>query len=346
MVRDYKLNTHINNINQCRYLAKEIEKIRGNGSASVDKLVTVFMDFHEATGVSQLKHLTKEDYNGYIEQLRERVADEAGKKLEMSTVVGRLSYLNTAIETICRTNRITSLDFIRSPSKCDFRRATDTTDKANSPEAAKAWRNRLESQAAAGDKFAAGLRHATELMGAFGLRYREASACKLDDKNSNALYLEVDRKDQTKCGKYRRIEITADSQRQALESAKAFAKQNHMRSLIPADMTLQQCRGRAYREVEKFRDETGFDYRYHGERHEYAHRKYASEWGKLAGHEVQCPAVMGLGGRKNAAKWFAAVQSQTGLSKYQVRELDEKIRLSVSTDLGHGRTDVTATYLG
>jgi len=350
MAREYKLNTHINNVRQCQYMAREIQSFRGNGSASANKLTTVLVFTHEATGLSQLKNITKEDYDSIVEQLKERICEaeggEAAKPLAVETAVGMLSKLNTAIKTMCEINQLPAKDFIKDPSKLDLRRSTDVSDKANNPEATEAWRNHLENRATEGDNFCAGLKHMTELMSAFGLRYREASAIKLDVKDPNALHLNVDRKDMPKCGRFRRIEITTEAQREALRAAKDFARANHMRSLIPADMSLEQCRGRAYREVVKFQEQTGHNYHYHGERHEYAHRKYTTLWEQLSGHAVQCPAVMGLGGRANSSEWLKATQAETGLSRFRIEQLDEKIRLRVSEDLGHGRVDVTLTYLG
>ena len=136
MVRDYKLNTHINNIRQCQYMAREIQRFRGNGSASADKLTTVLVFAHEATGLGQLKNITKEDSDSIVEQLKERIceaeSDEAAKPLTIETAVGMISKLNTAIKTICEINQLPAKDFVKDPSKLDLRRSTDVSNKANS----------------------------------------------------------------------------------------------------------------------------------------------------------------------------------------------------------------------
>ena len=303
-------------------------------------------DFHDSTGVSKLQRATTSDVEIWIEQLKDRIQPAPLNNTPMpdylteNTVVGMVSRFNTVLHHIGRD------DLIKTPSEWGFKRSTDFSNKANPPEAAAAMRNILKTEANNGNLFSASLLQAVELMRAFGLRYREAVAIKLDHKDPGAAYLEMEKQDQTKCHKYRRIEITTESQRETLQSAKNFAKSNAMRSLIPNDMTLNQSQDAAYRKAQAVRDATGLKYHFHGERHAYAHQKYTALWQERTGYPIACPAALGLGGRKLRGEWQRQAIATTGLSKSRLLEMDKQIRLKVSEDLGHGRVDVTLTYLG
>jgi len=45
-------------------------------------------------------------------------------------------------------------------------------------------------------------------------------------------------------------------------------------------------------------------------------------------------------------EWVEYAKQETGLSEKEIKDLDKKIRLQVSEDLGHSRVSITKTYLG
>lgn len=120
----------------------------------------------------------------------------------------------------------------------------------------------------------------------------------------------------TKGGRPRNIPITSDLQRQELVRAVALAGTG---SLIPADKTYKAHLAT----FEKQTHEQGIG-RTHGLRHGYAQRRYK----QLT--KVDCPAVSG---------------SKRKLSDKE-KEIDKKVRLIISEELGHSRINITSVYLG
>lgn len=153
------------------------------------------------------------------------------------------------------------------------------------------------------------------LQAAFGLRREES--IKINPKWADqAEYLRL--KDTwTKGGKYREIPITNEAQRAALDHAKQVA---NGASLIPAELR--------YRDhLQKFRYEcnrAGIN-GVHGLRHKYAQDRYRQLTGWAA------PAV---GGPKSKQ-----------LNELQ-KAKDREARLTLSKEMGHGREQITAVYLG
>jgi integrase len=121
----------------------------------------------------------------------------------------------------------------------------------------------------------------------------------------------------TKGGRPRDIPIATEAQRALLDEAKRFAGQG---SLIPE--------GRLYRDqLKTFRaqcERVGL-HGVHGLRHRYAQQRYLEKTGWA------CPAVGG--------------PSRRALSAEQ-REVDTRVRLEISAELGHARLQVVAIYLG
>lgn len=145
----------------------------------------------------------------------------------------------------------------------------------------------------------------------FGLRREEAMKiipAKADE--GDKIHLQAS---WCKGGRERYIPITTDSQREALEQAKALAGTG---SLIPAKLSYVQH----MRVFEKQMREAGLG-RSHGARHAYAQRRYQDMVGR------RCPA--------------AGVKTPQS-RKEEIRE----IRLLISRELGHTRESITAVYLG
>jgi hypothetical protein len=153
------------------------------------------------------------------------------------------------------------------------------------------------------------------LQEAFGLRREESIKIRPSwADEGNALRL----KDSwTKGGRERVVPIGTVEQRAVLNEAKQLAKGG---SLIPEGSTYKD-------QLKAFRAEckrVGIN-GVHGLRHRYAQTRYFEKTG------WQCPARGGP-----TAKQLTPEQ----------RSVDQRARLEVSAELGHGRGQVTATYLG
>ncbi|WP_373889350.1 phage integrase N-terminal domain-containing protein [Massilia sp. TS11] len=153
------------------------------------------------------------------------------------------------------------------------------------------------------------------LQEAFGLRREES--IKIDPKWADQVdYLRL--KDSwTKGGKYREVPITTERQRAALDHATQVANGG---SLIPAQLRYKD-------QLQRFRFEchrAGIN-GVHGLRHKYAQDRYKQLTGWAA------PAA---GGPKS--KELNALQ----------KAKDREARLTLSKEMGHGREQITAVYLG
>lgn len=120
-----------------------------------------------------------------------------------------------------------------------------------------------------------------------------------------------------KGGRDRAIPILTDEQRQLLAQARTLARG---RSLIPPQLMYRQQMKRYENTCLKI----GLD-RAHGLRHRYAQQRYVA----LTGFE--CHAVSGVSARMLSKAHWA---------------LDKMARAVITQELGHGRLQVTAVYLG
>ena len=149
----------------------------------------------------------------------------------------------------------------------------------------------------------------------FGLRREEAIKIrpKAADKGQ-VLWLKAS---WTKGGRAREIPIRTDSQRRALEEAKALVGAG---ALIPADKNYKQQKNRYEGQCIRAGHSN-----MHGLRHAYAQRRYE----ELTG--FKSPRAGG--------------PLRSTLSNDQ-RALDKKARAVISRELGHNREQITTTYLG
>lgn len=123
----------------------------------------------------------------------------------------------------------------------------------------------------------------------------------------------------TKGGRPREVPIQTASQREVIDQAKALV-QLKTASLIPAQLTYVQ----QLHKYQNWCSRVGL-HQMHGLRHAYAQDRFL----ELAGYP--CPAA---GGPHHDA--LTAVQ----------READFDARILISAELGHGREQITAAYLG
>ena len=159
------------------------------------------------------------------------------------------------------------------------------------------------------------VRCSLELQQAFGLRREEAIKIKptLAD-NGDHLLLKAN---WTKGGKARAIPILTEAQRHALERAKTLAGQG---SLIPAHRRYVDQR----RIYERHSANAGLS-RLHGLRHQYAQQRY-----------------------EDLTSWKApnAGGPTSGCLTPEQKAVDLNARIMISRELGHGREQITAVYLG
>jgi integrase len=159
------------------------------------------------------------------------------------------------------------------------------------------------------------LKMSLKLQAAFGLRREEAMKIQ-PGKADHGDHLILDAS-WCKGGRDRTIPVLNEAQRELLEEAKVLARG---RSLIPVQRTYVEQMKRYENTCIKI----GLE-RAHGLRHNYAHQRYV----ELTG--VQCAAVSGISVRDLSAELQAA---------------DKNARAIITRELGHGRLQVTAVYLG
>lgn len=156
------------------------------------------------------------------------------------------------------------------------------------------------------------------LMKEFGLRLTEAiliRPCVSDTGTSLVV------KEGTKGGRTRVVEIASESQRQAIDRARALSSGTPNRALVPPGKTPQQARSRIYYICKKVGLEIGtLGLNPHGLRHGFANDLYETVAGT--------PPVV------------------RGASTILNRAADERARLAVSQALGHKRLSITAAYTG
>lgn len=168
-----------------------------------------------------------------------------------------------------------------------------------------------------------------ELQRNFGLRFEEsakldaARALREAEKTGS-----VSIKDGTKGGRARTIPITSHAQITALQRAAAM---QDGRSMIPAEQNYREFRQEAYREIGRH------PVNFHGERHHYAQTRYRDLLG------AECPVKAGI---KHGRAHHEYLAKELGVSVAHARMQDQEIRSEVARELGHGRIDVTNSYLG
>jgi site-specific recombinase XerC len=176
----------------------------------------------------------------------------------------------------------------------------------------KAWELKAAHLARINDEYVA---LSLQLQAEFGLRREEAI------KFSPGFAIQVDhvrlKASWTKGGRARTVPIRTDAQRQLLEAVKALAKGG---ALIPPNRNYVEQLHRYERQVRNAGIKNP-----HGLRHAYAQRRYEE-----------------LTGWKAPLAGGPASQSLT----IEQRALNEGARETISRELGHGREQISAVYLG
>ena len=101
--------------------------------------------------------------------------------------------------------------------------------------------------------------------------------------------------------------------------------------MIPAEQNYREFRQEAYREIGRH------PVNFHGERHHYAQTRYRDLLG------AECPVKAGI---KHGRAHHEYLAKELGVSVAHAKMLYQEIRSEVARELGHGRIDVTNSYLG
>lgn len=266
-------------------------------------------------GIRDMRQVEKVHLQQYAAQLRVRY--DRGE-MKASTTQNYLSAINRVME-IARGDKAVHLDPV-TEADLPHRSGICTESRAVSPEAHHVALE-LVSERIGG---------LLDLQREFGLRFEEsaklnaARALTQAERNGSVRIL-----DGTKGGRARVVPLTRPEPQLAALRASARIQGEH-RSLIPATQSYAEFRGVAYREI------ASTSIHFHGERHSYAQDRYQV----LVG--APCPVVAGVSHREHHPYLSRTLQISTA----DARERDHTARLQIALEMGHGRIDVTNSYLG
>jgi site-specific recombinase XerD len=256
--------TSFRNEHQASYLARDISSFFNRGSSLENRIETVLNSLREWTGTRSLKQLDSQRVEAFVSTLQERVANGG---LTRRTAENYLSALNRVIEyTNQRLDR--NLETI-SPKEVNLSRGSfQYVDRAISRETHEKFVSFLSEKQ---DIRAQALRYSVELQREFGLRLRESLAIKAEtiERALSTNVLHLTRDDLTKNAREREIPVRTESQREVLEKAYEFMKENNLFSLAPTQ-TLKEQYNYAYEVKKEFERTTNESFSFHGERHAFA----------------------------------------------------------------------------
>jgi len=261
-----KLGFQVNfkNEHKASHLAREIAQYFHRGSSLENRIETVLNTLRETLGVKSLKKVDQDVAKAYVDYLRGQV--EAGE-LSRKTAENYLSAFNRVLEYV--NDRLGKNIETFSPKAENLSRGSfEFVDRAVSKETHEKFVSFLAEKQ---DIRAQALSHSVGLQREFGLRLRESLAIK-EETIREALstgILHLGREDGTKNGREREIPIRTEEQRQTLEKAYEFIKENNLFSLAPTT-TLREQYNYAYEVKREFERETNEKFNYHGERHAFA----------------------------------------------------------------------------
>jgi site-specific recombinase XerD len=256
--------TSFKNAHQASFLAKDIASYFNRGSSLENRIETVLNHLREWTLTKSLKQLNNQRIEAFVQTLQDKVNNgEISKK----TAENYISALNRIIEyTNMRLDK--NLETV-SPREHNLSRGSFVyQDRAVSQETHEKFLNFLSSKE---DIRAQALVHSVELQRAFGLRLRESLAIKSTtvERALETGILRLGKEDGTKNSREREIPILTENQREALEKALDFMKENGLFSLAPTEHLKEQYNF-AWNMAKEFRRETGETFSFHGERHAFA----------------------------------------------------------------------------
>ena len=264
-----KPQINFRNEHKASYLAHEIAQSLNRGSSLENRLKTILNQIREETGAKNLKQLSNDRIQIYVDTLRDRL--EEGE-ISRATASSYVSALNRIIE-YANEHANTKLDTINAKDYGLSRGGIEYRDRVVSQETHNAFKDFLEQQ---GNTKAQALSYSVELQREFGLRLRESIQIK-QDTIKQALkdgVLHLSRQDGTKNSQPRNIPIRNEAQIQALKSALSFMQENNLRSLAPTEHIKEQYYY-AQNIKQNFNHISDTKMDFHGERQHYAQERYS-----------------------------------------------------------------------
>ena len=220
------------------YLARDIVKNAGRGSATAEKISIVLNEIHKSDHISSLNRISNETVKNYETYLKSAVDN---KELAPHTAQSYSSAMNSIINYInLRTNKnLTKI----SAESLGIKNSIQYGGKSTSPELfAKVYDRLNESQQIKQD-----------LQRNFFLRAKESHCIKKDTietaLKSGILKLNDKNNDGTKNSRYRAVELRTEAQRNALIRALDYMNTHNQKSLIENDKKYKQAQSKYYRDI-------------------------------------------------------------------------------------------------
>ena len=181
------------------------------------------------------------------------------------------------------------------------------------------------------------VRIATTLQRDLGLRLEESLKLKVTDKTiETAERTGQIRIEKTK-GNRPRVVPVSEKGLKALKEARDWQKEHNASANIPTSISYQQMAKFVKNQYSSFKEDAGLDrFSPHGNRHAYAQERFMQLTGE------QCPLASGRFEEDN----ILAIAESRGVSTDEAREIDAQARAEIAEELGHGRDEITRTYLG
>jgi site-specific recombinase XerD len=264
MSRGLGFQVNFKNEHKASHLAREIAQYFHRGTSLENRIETVLNTLRDEIGVKSLKKIDQEVVRAYVDHLKSKV--EAGE-LSKKSAENYISAFNRVIEYVNeRLER--NLETV-SPRGAGLSRGSfEFVDRAVSQETHEKFVSFLSEKQ---DIRAQALSHSVQLQREFGLRLRESLAIKVEtiERALETKTLSLGREDLTKNGREREIPVLTNEQKETLQRALDFMKQNDLFSLAPTS-TLKEQYNFAYEAKREFEAQTGEKFTFHGERHAFA----------------------------------------------------------------------------
>jgi integrase len=206
--------------------------------------------------------------------------------------------------------------------------------KANPEQAINDFKAHMEQK---GGFRAEAVRIATTLQRDLGLRLEESLKLKVTDKSIETAERTGEiRIEKTKGNRPRMVPVSEKALK-ALKAARDWQKEYKASANIPSSMSYQQMVKFVKNQYAAFKVMADLDrFSPHGNRHAYAQERFQQLTGE------SCPLASARFGDDN----IRAIANARGVSINQAREIDSEARVEIAEELGHGRDEITRTYLG
>jgi integrase len=294
-----------------------------------------FLNYHAGNDsyIKDLRDIEIEHIDKYAENLADRVSNE---EIVAGTASNYLSSVNSLM------SQIAGYDELHSKSAASYgipgRTGIAKEDReVTESQLAEVKENLSEHHAAMLD-----------LQREIGLRFEESakfdavSASINIEAGASSILIE----DGTKGSRDRFVELTNEAKDAVFNAAEI---QQNARSMIPADLSYREFKNECYNAMRKE------DISHHDLRHTYAHEQYRSAWEEKGFKDIEPPIRTDIeppavGSSADMQRYMndriGYLEEKTGLSRNEVCELENEIRLEISEKLGHSRVPITNNYLG